>query len=611
MKSYLPTPRVALTAVGILAGLGIVGGIAGGIVISLGGMNVSARPQHNALVTEMLHYTFKRSVAARSGDIAVPEDLHTEGRVKLGAQHYANVCSKCHGGPGLGQNPVALSMRPRPQHLPSVVDQFDDDELYYILWNGVKFSAMPSWPTDERDDAGIWATVAFLRAMPEMSAEQYSEMVAPTRQQIEDTPVLPYGEIGELAEVSMEPKAPPLDEYLYASPATGWPDLGMDGLPVTRCAACHGTDGAGDATNGEAPNLTTLEPDYIAHTLQEYATGKKPSAIMQTVAANLSNSQIDRLATYYDLLPDVGSGATLSQDASVEAGRVIALNGKEGAVPSCLTCHDGGETEGSIFVPHLAGQSPVYIKRKLDAYAVAESDGQIGYHPMPFVASNLDAVDRTNLAAYFGSLEPGEEPARPEREVDLANAENLVETVCVECHEEGGLGTNSGEFPNLTVHTPAYIEQQLWAFRAQERMNDRMFQTATRLEAQDIADLAAYFGNRPAQDSRMPEGYDPQSEGVSRGAEIAQNGVPDAGVPACLSCHGEATTADMPIFARLHGQNPVYLEHRLETFAQTENDELYALNPMGEISKALSQEQRADVAAWFAAQDALSKTAAD
>lgn len=84
--------------------------------------------------------------------------------IALGAQHYAQVCSSCHGGPGLGQSPQALGMRPSPQHLASVVSDFDGEQLFVILRDGVRFSAMPAWPADG-NYAEIWHLVAFLRAM--------------------------------------------------------------------------------------------------------------------------------------------------------------------------------------------------------------------------------------------------------------------------------------------------------------------------------------------------------------------------------------------------------------------------------------------------------------
>ena len=126
---------VWLRAAAIVAGLGVVGAAIGGLVISSGLAPTSARPPDSQLTVDVLHGTFKAAVARGGETIAVPEtiDLTDPGLIRLGAGHYANTCASCHGAPGMGQSPLALMMRPSPQHLPSVVGQFSDTELYWIL----------------------------------------------------------------------------------------------------------------------------------------------------------------------------------------------------------------------------------------------------------------------------------------------------------------------------------------------------------------------------------------------------------------------------------------------------------------------------------------------
>ncbi len=144
--------RTIMVVAGTLVVAGVAAAVVGGVLLVGGIVNVSAVPPHADIVERLLHFGFKRSVAAHAGSHEPPADLMSEGRVLLGGQHYVNTCAKCHGGPDLGQNPMALSMRPRPQHLPQVVDQFSDEELFWIVRNGVRFSAMPSWPAQPRED---------------------------------------------------------------------------------------------------------------------------------------------------------------------------------------------------------------------------------------------------------------------------------------------------------------------------------------------------------------------------------------------------------------------------------------------------------------------------
>lgn len=67
------------------------------------------------------------------------------------------------------------------------------------------------------------------------------------------------------------------------------------------CAACHGADG-----NGIAPNYPALAgqyQDYIEHALHAYKDGERTNAIMNGMAAPLSDEDIDDLAAYFSSLP--------------------------------------------------------------------------------------------------------------------------------------------------------------------------------------------------------------------------------------------------------------------------------------------------------------------
>ena len=583
-----------------LIALGVSGAALAAVVIALGLPSTSARPPHMSGTTWLLHTVFKRSVSARA-TTEPPADLASAGRVKLGAQHYENVCSKCHGGPDLGQNPIALSMRPRPQHLPAVVDQFTDAELFVILQNGVRFSAMPAWPTTANQDE-IWSIVAFLRELPEMDGATYADMVKP----VADTPLIPYGAPGDLADSSVGIKAPPLDEYLYAAPATEWADVALDGYPVARCAACHGADGSGSATEGRAPNLTLQNADYIAKALQAYATGERASGIMQVVASGLSDQQITALADYYDGLPDVKMSVPQQDAALIDRGAEIALLGKpQDAIPGCLNCHQRASVTGGISVPNIAGQNAAYINSQLVAFKAGDRGAVNLYNPMHYEAAALDTEEMKAVSAYFANLDPVAQADLPAAgaNANLANGERIANLVCSKCHKETGVGVETGEYPNLTVHTAAYIQQQLYSFRANHRNNARMLQVARDLDDQEMTDIAAYFGNAPAQPS--PGVVNPVQ--AQNGQTIAQNGLPDAGVPACLTCHSEDQTRELPLFARLQGQNVNYLRNRLDYFARDSSLPLPGLNPMHRFAVALSEDQRADVAAWFASQEPLAK----
>ncbi len=583
-------------------------GLAAFLFVLFGGLNLAAYWADPKPVYWVLHTTFKNSVWWRATE-DVPGDLDDPGRIALGAQHYANACAKCHGGPGLGQNPQALAMRPRPQHLPAVVEQFTDGELHYILDSGVRMSAMPAWPANGREDE-IWNVVAFIRQLPEMTSDEYVALLQP--QDLPGAPEIPYGARGEVFDNGLD-DAPqrerwPEEEYGYFSPATEWRDFAIEGDTVQRCAACHGADGSGQATGGRAPNLTLLDADYIEDQLRDYASGERKSGVMQIVASNLSAGQREGLARYYDSLPDIPAPATGGADT--EIGERIATEGKliEG-VPACVTCHNsaelGDDRIAGLEIPNLAGQSAIYIEEQLRLFASGVREGGAIWKPMGYIASNLTDAEKSSLAAWFSAQEPNVRLDRQDllAEADVEAGAQVVERICSECHTARGIGSQSGDTPNLSLQSPHYLHQQLWKFREDIRPNSQMGQTAKQISPEEIANAAAYFGTlMPVAVAR-----DVDADLVSAGQSIARNGIPESGVPACLTCHGAEPTAAMNILPRLLGQNRVYLQERLDQFAGDTGDGLYGLSPMHRIASRMTGQERAEVAAWFSAQEPLAK----
>jgi cytochrome c553 len=84
-----------------------------------------------------------------------------------------------------------------------------------------------------------------------------------------------------------------------ASAASGTAAAGK--TKAAACEACHGTDG-----NGIAPNYPALAgqyQDYLEQVLHEYKDGQRTNAIMNGMAAPLSEQDIKDLAAYFSSLP--------------------------------------------------------------------------------------------------------------------------------------------------------------------------------------------------------------------------------------------------------------------------------------------------------------------
>ncbi len=372
------------------------------IVITTGVVDLSAAKPHPDGWARLLHYVFERSTAFHA-DATPPADLDSPIRIAAGAAYYGQVCARCHGGPGFGQNPVVLSMHPRPQYLTTdlPIAKFTAPELFRIVKAGVKYSAMPSWPADRRDDE-VWHMVAFLRAMPTMTPAMFRALA--TVQPQPGAPAVPFGPVPTQRRYALRNDTePPAASYSYRAPVFGFSGYAIGDAPIATCARCHGADGAG---GGVFPNLTLQRRDYLARTLTAYATGRRRSGFMQMIATELSPAQIAAIADHYAALP---RRATEAPEAFPAIGQQIALVGtpSSGRAP-CAACH-GVTRAASKAYPLLEGQAKWYLANQLRVFR-SGGRGTIGGPtadaPMVAIARTLTDAQIDAVAAYYAAQPP-------------------------------------------------------------------------------------------------------------------------------------------------------------------------------------------------------------
>ena len=142
------------------------------IVVLTGSYNVAATDRHSPIVGWALTTTMKNSVESRARGAEGPEAFTAE-MITAGAGEYKAMCSRCHGGVGESRQEWAGTMRPKPPALAQVADDWTPEEVFWLVKNGVKMTGMPAFgPT--HDDETIWTIAAFVKALPDMSAEQYA-----------------------------------------------------------------------------------------------------------------------------------------------------------------------------------------------------------------------------------------------------------------------------------------------------------------------------------------------------------------------------------------------------------------------------------------------------
>jgi cytochrome c553 len=134
---------------------------------------------------------------------------------------------------------------------------------------------------------------------------------------------------------------------------------------------------------------------------------------------------------------------------------------------------------------------------------------------------------------------------------------------CRNCHGDRGIGDGSGGFPRLTGQLAFYTYKQLQDFTVDSRPSPVMTPIAQALSDQDKQDVAAYYASVRGPLFPLPI-MDPEL--VQRGAMISAAGIPEKGVPACITCHGEAGSGMAPSFPYLAGQYAPYLQYQMDSF---------------------------------------------
>lgn len=149
--------------------------IAGGVFIWSGVYNVAADNPHWELTKSLLTVTRNRSISEHASDIRVP-DLNDPQLISMGAAHYAEMCTDCHLAPGMAGSELREGLNPKPPLLYKSGIK-DPARAFWIIKHGIKMTAMPAWGTSHSDHA-IWAMVAFLRQLPNLSPAQYKAITA-------------------------------------------------------------------------------------------------------------------------------------------------------------------------------------------------------------------------------------------------------------------------------------------------------------------------------------------------------------------------------------------------------------------------------------------------
>jgi mono/diheme cytochrome c family protein len=155
--------RIAWTIVVLVAVL---------IVIAAMRFNLSALPEPGRLETRLADLS-KNFFIRRASDHGIPPPpLDVKASIATGGSHYGLDCSVCHSDDGHGQTPLGQGLYPRVADLTSKrVQNYSDQELFWIIQNGIRLTGMPAFGQVESPDH-IWDLVNYVRTLPRKSQNQ-------------------------------------------------------------------------------------------------------------------------------------------------------------------------------------------------------------------------------------------------------------------------------------------------------------------------------------------------------------------------------------------------------------------------------------------------------
>lgn len=170
----------------ILFILGILGLLAGSAFIYSGIYPIGADVPHNKLTHWILKQARERSISRASANIQVP-DLSSADMLLSGGADYNDMCSSCHLKPGQTESDMTIGLYPKPpnlslaeheeEHAEDGDETTESQKMFWTIKHGIKASGMPAWGLTH-DDGRIWAMVAFIKKMPDLTSDQYQVLTA-------------------------------------------------------------------------------------------------------------------------------------------------------------------------------------------------------------------------------------------------------------------------------------------------------------------------------------------------------------------------------------------------------------------------------------------------
>ena len=181
---------------------------------------------------------------------------------------------------------------------------------------------------------------------------------------------------------------------LAGSGELGAADAEAGKAKAQACIACH-TIGS-SPPSADIPSIAGQPALYTTIQLLAYREKSRKNAIMEPLAASLSDDDIQSLAAWFETQkpPAASAAAKAADPARIAAGQALAKQGH------CGSCHVA-DYSGREQIPRLAGQQPQYLVRAMKDYREGVRPGLDGM--MTQVMRGFSDADIEALAAFLAA----------------------------------------------------------------------------------------------------------------------------------------------------------------------------------------------------------------
>ncbi len=183
------------------------------------------------------------------------------------------------------------------------------------------------------------------------------------------------------------------------APAVAKPDLVSGEAKFSAaCAACHGADGnSGSPVN---PKLSQQHPEYLVKQLQEFKSGVRKNAVMQGMAATLSDADMRNIA-YWAAGQKAKPGFAKDKDLVSLGERIYRGGIADRQIAACAGCHSPSGAGIPSQYPRLGGQHAEYTAAQLTGFRDGVRHNNV---QMTQVAAKLNDREIRALADYIAGL---------------------------------------------------------------------------------------------------------------------------------------------------------------------------------------------------------------